>query len=107
MRYNLCKAAFDQAGHHNVRERSGKPHIGQQVLVREHPLSKGPVGFTAKLAPKYGIPWIILALKSPVIVEYHCPGDKTIGTAHIRDLKSYYAPIVSFQAEEIISNPKQ
>ncbi|KAL7724310.1 hypothetical protein ACLKA6_017491 [Drosophila palustris] len=51
---SLEKAAQDQARHNNLRRRSWKLSVGDQVWLKEHHLSNAAEGFAAKLAPRFG-----------------------------------------------------
>ncbi|XP_065356170.1 uncharacterized protein LOC135950562 [Calliphora vicina] len=87
VRRNLAKASENQ---YNLRRRRWKPNIGDQVLVRQHPLSKAIDYFAAKLAPKYGGPYVVKGFLNPVIVEIVGIQNKDMRKAHISELKPYY-----------------
>ncbi|KAH8295536.1 hypothetical protein KR018_008026, partial [Drosophila ironensis] len=88
VRRNLETAAQDQARHYNLRRRPWKPKVREKVWMREHPLSKAAEGFAAKLAPKFGGPYKVVAQKSPVIFELRGSDGKATRTAHVSGLKT-------------------
>ncbi|KAH8285957.1 hypothetical protein KR018_001752, partial [Drosophila ironensis] len=61
--------------------------IFEIVWMREHPLSKAAEGFAAKLAPKFGGPYKVVAQKSPVIFELRGGDGRATRTAHVSGLK--------------------
>lgn len=69
VRRNLERASQYQKQRYNLRRRNWKPCIGDQVLLRQHHLSKAVENFAAKLAPKYKGSFIIKGFVSPVIVK--------------------------------------
>lgn len=89
VRYNLAKATRDQQRYYNLRRRPWKPDIGQQVMVRQHPLSKATEGFAAKLAPKFEGPYTIVEFLSPVIAKIKGCDLGDMRTAHISELKPF------------------
>lgn len=89
VRRNLGKAAQKQQRHYNLRRRNWKPQIGEQVLVRQHPLSSAVNNFAAKLAPKYGGPYVVQGFVSPVIVTIRGQQKNDVRTAHLSDIKTY------------------
>ncbi|XP_073845881.1 uncharacterized protein [Musca autumnalis] len=88
VRRNLFKAAQNQKRHYNLRRRMWKPKVGEKVLLRLHPQSKAIASFAAKLAPKYGGPYVVQGYKSPVIVEVR-GNNNEIRVAHLSGLKPY------------------
>ncbi|KAL7726473.1 hypothetical protein ACLKA6_001095 [Drosophila palustris] len=89
MRKSLEKAAQDQARHYNLRRRSWKPSVGDQVWLKEHHLSNAAEGFAAKLAPRFGGPYRVVDFESPVICKLHSLTDNKTKRAHIGDLKPH------------------
>ncbi|XP_073841354.1 uncharacterized protein [Musca autumnalis] len=73
VRRNLSKAAQTQKRHYNLRRRVWKPKIGAK---------------SAKLAPKYGGPYVVQGYKSPVIAEVR-GNNNEIRVAHLSGLKPY------------------
>ncbi|KAM8701970.1 hypothetical protein ACLKA7_001281 [Drosophila subpalustris] len=86
VRRSLEKAAQDQARHYNLRRRSWKPSVGEQVWLKEHHLSNAAEGFAAKLAPRFGGPYRVVDFVSPVICKLQSPMDNKTKRAHISDL---------------------
>lgn len=89
VRRNLAKAAQNQKRHYNLRHRAWKPKIGEKVLIRLHPQSRAIDNFAAKLAPKYGGPYVVEKYKSPVIVVVRA-NEKDMRTVHVSGLKKYF-----------------
>ncbi|XP_073816310.1 uncharacterized protein [Musca autumnalis] len=98
VRRNLAKASQNQRRQYNLRRRVWKPQIGEKVLVRLHPQSKAIDSFAAKLAPKYGGPFIVQTYKSPVIAVVRGKDNDT-RVAHLSDMKPY------FEAEQSRNSP--
>lgn len=89
VRRNLAKASQNQRRQYNLRRRVWKPKIGEQVLVRLHPQSKAVENFAAKLAPKYGGPFVVQKFQSPVIVVVRGK-DNITRVAHLSEIKPFY-----------------
>ncbi|XP_073841367.1 uncharacterized protein [Musca autumnalis] len=87
VRHRLARAGEDQRRYYNLRRRPWKPRVGDRVLVKQHPLSKAVDNFAAKLAPKYGGPYVIVDFPSTVIVRA-----KILQTLHLSELKPYPNP---------------
>lgn len=89
VRNNLTRVSQDQRRHYNLRRRNWKPKIGDLVLVRQHPLSRAVDNFAAKLAPKYGGPYLVENFVCPVIVRLRGENTRETRTAHLSELKPY------------------
>ncbi|XP_037929607.1 uncharacterized protein LOC119675319 [Teleopsis dalmanni] len=87
VRANIVEASGTQAKYYNLRRRPWRPDIGQLVWIKEYPVSKATQEFTAKLAPRYGCPYRITTLVSPVIVKATHVTTHQTRTAHVKDLK--------------------
>lgn len=64
--------------------------VGDLVMRRGHPLSSGPKGFVAKLAPRFSDPWTISKRASPQVYELKGKHDRVLSHIHIKDLKPPY-----------------
>lgn len=89
VRLNLSRAFTVQSRHYNLRHREWRCRLGDRVLKREHPLSSGPQGFAAKLAPKFSGPYVVCRVLSPVVYNLKDATGKRVSRVHIRDLKAY------------------
>lgn len=87
VRRNLELASQEQAHHYNLRRRDWKPQLGDQMLVKTHPLSKASDKFAAKLAPKFDGPYQVIGFDSPVIVRLQRGSEKRV--AHVNQLKPF------------------
>ena len=91
VRLNLSKATQEQARHYNLRCRHWEPEVGQQILIKNHTLSRVADIYAAKLAPKYDGPYT--TFKSPVIIEARDPISNTVRTAHVKELKPFLSAV--------------
>lgn len=87
VKINLAKAFQKQKRYYDLRRRASKPKLGDWVWRREHVLSKKAEAFNAKLAPKYGGPYEVRRVISPVIVDLRSKTGKWLRHVHIQDLK--------------------
>ncbi|XP_073841503.1 uncharacterized protein [Musca autumnalis] len=87
VRRQIGRAGEDQRRYCNLRRRSWKPEIGEEVWVRQHPLSKAVENFAAKLAPKYDGPYEVVSYISPVIVSVRGKERGDLRSAHLGEIK--------------------
>ncbi|XP_029667279.1 uncharacterized protein LOC115237980 [Formica exsecta] len=87
VRIQLARAFQRQEQYYNLRRREWRPHIGEWVWKKDHPLSKKADNFNAKLAPKYIRPLEVRQIISPVTVDLRSKRGKWYKHVHIQDLK--------------------
>jgi len=87
VKINLARAFQKQKKFYDLRRRAWKPRLGDWVWRREHMLSNKAEAFNAKLAPKYGGPYEVRRIISPVIVDLRNEAGKWLRHIHIQDLK--------------------
>ncbi|KAK5645150.1 hypothetical protein RI129_006450 [Pyrocoelia pectoralis] len=76
IRKNIAKAFTKQAHHYDLRHREWRPHVGDLVLRKDHPLSKADLGYAAKLAPTYSGPYLIHTVESLVVFTLKHPVER-------------------------------
>lgn len=69
VRINLAQAFQRQGKYFDQHRREWRPRESDTVWKREHPLSNKAQAFTVKFASRYTGPFIIMQVKSPVIVD--------------------------------------
>ncbi|XP_067207959.1 uncharacterized protein [Linepithema humile] len=75
VRIQLARAFHRQEKYYNLRRRSWRPKIGDQVWKRDRPLSDKADAFNAKIAPKFIGPLTVRKIISPVIVDLRDPAN--------------------------------
>ena len=85
-RHAQAQATEAQKRAYNLRRRDWRPRIGDEVMLREHPLSSAAKNFAAKLAPKFSGPHVVKEYVGPNLVLLR-NGRKQPRRAHIQDLK--------------------
>lgn len=58
--------------------------VGEEVMLRERPLSMEVVGFAAKLAPRYSGPWTIRKKLSPNVYDLQGSHGRRLTKIHIK-----------------------
>jgi len=86
-RITLAHAFQKQAAQYNLRRREWRPHIGDQVWVKNHELSDKTQHKAAKLLPKFKGPFTVTRILSPVIVDVRDKKGKYARNIHISQLK--------------------
>lgn len=78
-----------QAAYHD-RGRSDKSFsLGDLVLRKNRVLSQAAVHFTAKLAPKFDGPYVIVNKISPTLYDLEGPNNNRMNKIHIDDLRPF------------------
>jgi hypothetical protein len=96
----VAKAKERQARNYNKHRREASFKPGDQVLVREHPLSSAVKKFSAKLAESWGGPFNVLEVKNKVnLVLEDVRRDGRQRTVHVCDVKPYAQRQSDLQAD--------
>jgi len=87
VRVNLARAFHRQEKYYNLRRRDWRPKMGDTVWKRELTLSNKATGINTKLAPKYGGPYTIRRIITPVIFDLRNARNRWYRHIHIQHLK--------------------
>lgn len=87
VRKKLEQARTQTQKQYNLRRRDVKYDVGDRVWKREHVQSDSANYFSAKLAPKFGGPYVVHRKLSPWTYELEDLNGNNRGVWHVKDLK--------------------
>ena len=97
---NAAKAQQRQARYYNASRREVRYNLGDKVWKRNRVLSSASQSVAAKLAPKFAGPYTIAAQLGQNVYEVVDQDGKSVGKAHVEDLKPFHEKKASEENSE-------